>query len=56
LNGQSINGHVDGGQDEYYAGPKYIYAPHECIAWGGGATRPGSSDTQFWISPASHCG
>ncbi|MBG0564534.1 hypothetical protein [Actinoplanes aureus] len=44
----------DYGKFEYYAGPVYLYAPNECIQWGGFATVGGS--TYYYNSPWEHCG
>lgn len=47
-------GQVDQGQYKYYAGPKYVNAPGQCIVWGG-AAGPGAGATEEWGSPPSHC-
>jgi hypothetical protein len=48
-------GQVDQGQYKYYAGPKYVNAPRQCIVWGG-AAGPGTGSTEQWGSAPSHCG
>lgn len=47
-------GQVDQGQYKYYAGPKYVNAPGQCIVWGG-AAGPGAGATGQWGSSPSHC-
>jgi len=43
----------DYGSFTSYAGPVYVYAPGECITWGGFATVSGT--TYSYNSPWEHC-
>ncbi|MEC3920316.1 hypothetical protein [Nocardia sp. CDC160] len=49
------SGKNDTGQYYQYAGPVRLYAPHQCIQWGGAALNPDGSMGGA-LSPASHCG
>lgn len=48
--------HQDVGNYTTYAGPVYVYAPHQCIDWGGGMVIPPAQGGNAALRPSSHCG
>lgn len=54
--GTSNSGVHDIGNYSYYAGPVRLYAPHQCIRWGGAAMYEGSNSSEMLVSNPSHCG
>ncbi|AWS48901.1 serine/threonine protein kinase [Streptosporangium sp. 'caverna'] len=45
----------DSGHYNFYAGPRYVTAPNECVDWGGSYGTPGPSAIS-WQSGWTHCG
>lgn len=57
LNTDSSTNRIDQGNYTTYAGPRYIYAPHTCVSWGGQIQPPPPyQGGNAWDAVDSHCG
>jgi len=58
LSGTNTTWNEDEGTYKYYAGPRYVYAPHSCIDWGGAVAAADwgpIADLPLNIEWNSHC-